>query len=70
MLIFYLGTYSPELHKTVYLQNRRYLPDYHELRGDAKCFSTKAIEPRPIPKKQNCDILNHSHQAYDAVKSR
>ena len=37
----YIGTYSTELHKMVYLQNRRYLLDTDKLRKDKTHFPSK-----------------------------
>jgi len=65
----YIGTYSTELHKMVYLQNRRYLLDTDKLRKDKTHFPSKE-ELCQAPVMRNYESLKETHQAYEIMKVR
>ena len=69
-IVQFEGTYSHELHKIVYLQNRRYLESDNSLRYDKRNFPTKAVEFRCAPSHRNYETLKSMHKAYDAVISK
>ena len=66
----HVGTYSTDLHKMVYLQNRRYLPADSELRQDKKNFPSKHPEMRDPPSKRVYESLKDVHLAYDAAPTK
>ena len=56
----HLGTYSHDLHKMIYLQNRRYLPLNSKLRQQ-KGLPSKKAELEPPPKKRKFDEVKEQH---------
>ena len=67
---FFLGTYVQDLHKMVYLQNRRFLPEESELRLDSDNFPDKSPELNRPPSTRSYDTLKDIHMAYDATKTK
>jgi len=65
----YIGTYPTELHKMVYLQNRRYLLDTDKLRKDKTHFPDKE-ESHQAPVMRSYEGLKEAHQAYEIMKVR
>ena len=59
------GQRIEELHKMVYLDNRRYLPKGHKLRIDKSGFYTKEVEEQNQPLKKVYQDLRPYHTAYD-----
>ena len=64
------GTYFTELHKMVYLDNRRYLPMSSSLRQESESFPSKSEEVRPTPSRRAYTTLKNVHAAYDAAKTK
>ena len=65
MFFNHIGTYCPDLHKMVYLENRQYLPSDCILRRQADGFPTTDVDNKPPPtKKIFCDIKKQ-HRAYE-----
>ena len=63
------GTYVPELHKMVYLQNRRFLPEGDkELRHDKTNFPVKAPEVDEAPLKRRFKTSSEVRQCVDTLK--
>ena len=58
----FIGVRNEELHKVIYLENRRFLPDTSELRNDSISFPSKKREMRP-PLRCYATI-NSVHKAY------
>ena len=65
-----IGTYCSELHKMVYLQNRRFLHEDSELRLDKNNFPLKAVEVRRAPEKRKYEAMNDIHKAYGSIKHK
>ena len=57
----FIGTYCGELHKMVYLDNRRYLPNDSTLRKEKHTFPSKNEETLPPPPKRSFRLM-HDHQ--------
>ena len=60
-----VGTYCSELHKMVYLQNRRFLPMDSVLRKDTKQFPSKTCEMHAAPPIRSYETVKKCHKAYD-----
>lgn len=70
-MLLYVGTYIKELHKMVYLQNRRYLPECEkQLRCDKTSFPDKAQEVRAAPPKRDYTISSETRRCFDSLKDR
>ena len=63
----YVGTYCNELHKMVYLENRRYLPKESSLRAQSKGFPSEDKELRSPPAKRRYTDIRQYHQVVDEV---
>ena len=70
MLTLFIGTYFQDLHKMVYLKNRRFLPHDSDLRLDSENFPDKAPELSDAPSSRCYDILKDIHEAYDATQTK
>ena len=66
----YAGTYSRELHKLVYLQNRKFLMENSELRHDVSKFPDKEMDLDPAPPKRLYEDIIDLHKAYDSSQSK
>ena len=64
-----LGTYM-ELHKMVYLQNRRYLETSSEMRQDSVNFPDKENETRQAPNTRDYTKLKPYHKAHDNAPTK
>ena len=65
------GTYVPELHKMVYLQNRRFLSESEkELRHDKTNFPVKAPEVNEAPLKRRFKTSSEVRQCVDTLKEK
>ena len=62
--LIFIGTYCSELHKVVYLQNRRYLPPVSSLRHE-EGFPQQSIEMNPPPTKRQYSKMKGFHDAID-----
>lgn len=65
-----VGTYSSELHKMVYLQNRRFLPMDSVLRKETKQFPSKTHEVRDTPPMRAYETVKDCHKAYDLAPTK
>lgn len=65
-----IGTYCSELHKMVYLQNRRFLPTDSVLRSDTKQFPSKTCEIRDAPPTRDLQTVKDCHRAYDLAPTK
>ena len=65
-----IGVRNDQLHKVIYLENRRFLPDTYELCQDSVSFPSKAIEVRPPPQLRSYDTVCSIHKAYDKAKNK
>lgn len=66
-----IGTYVRELHKMVYLQNRRYLhKEDTELKHDVTSFSVKVQETRLAPLKRSYDVSVQTCKSYDTLMGK
>ena len=70
IFIFPVGTYCSELHKMVYLQNRKFLPEECALRQDEINFPTEAPETCQAPAKKVYETVKDAHKAYDAAQMK
>ena len=61
---FYIGEHNSELHKTIYLQNRRYLPLESDLRTETQ-FPSQKVETRKPPEKRVYTEVKKNHEAVD-----
>lgn len=60
-----VGTYCSDLHKMLYLENRKFLPHDCTLRTESHGFPNNSEESNPPPtKKRFCDIKK-LHRAYE-----
>ena len=64
------GNYNKQMHKMIYLENRRFLPATSSLRQDKKNFPTKAVERRPPPMTKVYKQMKGFHSSYDNAKNR
>ncbi len=69
-IIITLGTYSKDLSKMLYLQNRRYLNTKHKFRSDKNKFPDKAVEVRLIPRKRDYSEMKSLHEAYHLISEK
>lgn len=71
---FLIRVYCKHLHKIIYLQNRSYLPDDHELRNEVRSFPCRAGETKVCtalkPVKPFYKELADRHTIYDKAKSQ
>jgi hypothetical protein len=65
-----LGTYSSDLKKMVYLQNRRYLPPTSSLRKRKRGFPSQEAELESPPAKRKFVDLTEYHNAVDMATNR
>lgn len=65
--LLYVGTYCSELHKMVYLENRRYLPKESTLRAQSGGFPSEDKELRSPPAKRRYTDIRQYHQVVDEV---
>ena len=59
------GTYSSDLHKMIYLQNRQFLPADSTLRKQSDGFPTNMEDNKPPPAKKKFSELKKKHRAHD-----
>ena len=57
-----------ELHKMIYLNNRRYLPSTSPLRQE-KGFPLQRVEMQPPPSKRNYSMMKSFHNAVDKAST-
>ena len=69
-ILLHVGTYCSELHKMVYLQNRRFLPMDSVLRKDTKQFPSKTSEVRDAPPMRVYETVKDCHKAYDLAPTK
>ena len=67
---FLAGTFSRDLDKMIYLQNRRYLQLNDELRSDRVNFPDKEEEHRMAPKIKDYYEMKTVHVAFESVSSK
>lgn len=69
-ILYITGTYCSDLHKMVYLQNRRYLPIDSPLRREKRGFpvrDTELLGP-PVKRAYNC-VRDHQVAFEHALKT-
>ena len=64
------GTYCSDLHKMIYLENRRYLHSDSSLRKQKRGFPTQIQELQPPPAKKSFEIVKQCHYAFDETAQR
>lgn len=69
-LYIYAGTFSKDLDKMIYLQNRRYLLSDDVLRSDSVNFPDKVVESCQLPLIQDYSEMRSLHDAYECVSSK
>ena len=64
------GTYNSDLHKMVYLQNRRFLPEQSLLRHQKRGFPSEEKELQLPPAKRSYDEVRKQHYATEKALER
>ena len=64
------GVRNEQLHKVVYLENRRYLPTTSLLRLDVDLFPSKCQELRSPHKLRSYETVRSIHKAHDKAKNK
>jgi len=65
-----IGTHCTELHKMVYLSNRRYLPAESAFRQETIGFPSNKKELLPPPAKRKKKMVKNFHKAVDVASKR
>ena len=66
----FTGTFSKDLNKMIYLQNRRYLQCNDDLRSDTVDFPERSVESHGPPSIRNYSEMKSLHEAYECISAK